>query len=116
MSDNDKTLGKLDTFKKSLERSDRPFKKKTLKRKGSRVYEVQEEENLYFAQIDFGKPRKRPILQLDKDRGPFYNPLTKRFYIQKLIFRDEDFGLIIQFDVILIWLIFGGILIWSIFF
>lgn len=107
-------LGKVDTVRKALERLDRPLKKKILKREGPRFYEAEEEESLYFAQIDFGKPKRRPVLQFDKGRGPVYNPLTTRFYTQRLVWYDDEWGWIIQGDIILMWLVTIGIIICSI--
>lgn len=82
----------------------------------ARMSRENDREQIRFAEIDFHFKTKREVISRVKNDGPVYNPLSKEFYTQRLIWLDPEWGWLIQFDVILIWIIFGGILIWSVFF
>lgn len=71
------------------------------------------EDDRYFAQIDFGVPKKKEPIQVDRDPGPCYNPLTWKFYKQKLVWYDPDWGWMIQGDLIIFWFVFIGVCIVS---
>lgn len=49
-----------------------------------------DKERIEFARINFGVEKRRQVIANVKDEGPFYNPLSKRFYTQKLISHEED--------------------------
>lgn len=80
-----------------------------------RIKKPDDPNRVYFAQIDFGVERKRQVITTPKDDGPCYNPLFKRFYTQKLIWYDDQWGWMIQGDLILFWVIFAGVVLCSIF-
>jgi len=72
----------------------------------SKVGEIKKEE------VSFLK-RKSYISFDSGDYPPFYNPLSKKFYTQKIIYRDDCENLVIQLDLILMWVMLLGIAIWA---